>query len=57
MSELGDAIERGDRKIESLQPVAGSPTIQGLKAKYFDAIADCADLKVKYLAQHPKLEA
>jgi capsular exopolysaccharide synthesis family protein len=51
------AIERGDSEVEALQPVATNTAIQNIKTKYFDALTDCADLRVKYLENHPKLEA
>ncbi len=49
--------DRLDGKTESLQPVASSSTAQALKLKYLEAKAECADLKLKYLEKHPKLEA
>ena len=49
-------IDKGT-SVESLPAVASNPTIQQLKLKYFEARAECADMKVKYLEGHPKLEA
>jgi len=46
-----------DGEAESLQPVAASQAIQALKIRYLEAKAECADLKLKYLDRHPKLEA
>ena len=59
-----DAIEQaesaatgGEAQVEALQAVADSITIQQLKLRYLEARADCADLRVKYLPDHPKLQA
>ncbi len=49
--------DRLDGKAESLQTVASNPTIQALKIRYLETKAECADLKLKYLDKHPKLEA
>jgi capsular exopolysaccharide synthesis family protein len=46
-----------DGEAESLQPVASSQAIQALKLRYLEAKAECADLKLRYLDKHPKLEA
>jgi capsular exopolysaccharide synthesis family protein len=51
-------LEKGDEwGPESLLLIVANPAIQDLKIKYFDAVAECADSKLKYLADHPKLEA
>jgi capsular exopolysaccharide synthesis family protein len=42
---------------EALAAVAASPTIQQLKLRYLEARSECADLRLKYLEDHPKLEA
>lgn len=57
MAALGDALSRGGSAIEALQPVASNQAIQQIKARYVEALADCADLRVKYLEDHPRLEA
>ena len=56
---LGAALEKGQAgsEVESIQPIAASTSIQQLKMKFFDAQADCADLRMKYLEEHPRLEA
>ena len=46
-----------DGEAESLQPVAASTAVQALKLRYLEAKAECADLKLRYLDKHPKLEA
>lgn len=43
--------------VQALQPVASSPLIQALKIRYLDTRAECSDLRVKYLTDHPKLES
>ncbi len=50
-------VDRLDEEAESLQPVTSSQAIQSLKVRYLEAKAECADLKLRYLEQHPKLEA
>ncbi len=57
IAALGDAIDANDSAVQAMQPVAGSATIQALKVRYIEVTAECADLKLKYLADHPKLEA
>lgn len=52
---LGKQITAGT-EAESLHPVVGNTAIQALKVKYLDVRAECADLKVRYLDDHPKLE-
>jgi succinoglycan biosynthesis transport protein ExoP len=54
---LGSAVDDGGPQVESLPAVAGSQPIQQLKVRYLDARAECADLRVRYLDDHPKLEA
>ncbi len=54
---LGKAISSGDGEAEALVPVAQSQAIQTLKLRYLEAKAECADLKLRYLENHPKLEA
>ena len=56
IAALGAAAE-GGMQAESLAPVAASPAIQQLKVRYVEARAECADLRVKYLEDHPRLEA
>jgi polysaccharide biosynthesis transport protein len=57
IAALGKAVEQGGAEAEALDAVAASLVIQQLKIRYSEAQNDCADLKVKYLGQHPKLEA
>jgi capsular exopolysaccharide synthesis family protein len=54
---MGGALDAGTAEAEALQPVASSAPIQALKVRYAEARAECADLRVKYLEDHPKLEA
>ncbi|MBK9519333.1 MAG: polysaccharide biosynthesis tyrosine autokinase [Anaeromyxobacter sp.] len=53
----GAAVEKGEGEIEALQPVASSPAIQQLKIRFLEATSECADLRVKYLEEHPKTQA
>jgi capsular exopolysaccharide synthesis family protein len=57
IAALGAVVEHGERGVESLQPIATNPAIQALKIRYLDALAECADLKLKYLDKHPRVEA
>ncbi len=57
IAALGAAVESGGAEAESLDAVAASLVIQQLKLRYSEAQSECADLKVKYLDNHPKLEA
>lgn len=50
-------VDRGDKDLESLQPVASSQAIQLIKLRYLEAMTDCADLRARYLDGHPKVEA
>jgi len=54
---LGGAVESGQGEVESLPAVAASRTIQDLKVLHMSVRSECADLRVKYLEDHPKLEA
>jgi capsular exopolysaccharide synthesis family protein len=53
------ALDKGvvDPSVQALIPVAPNAVIEQLKLRYFEAQSECADLKVKYLSDHPKLEA
>lgn len=57
IAALGDAVDSNDTGGEALSLVANSSTVQALKVRYIEATAECADLKLKYLEDHPKLEA
>jgi len=59
IASLGSAIEQGlsDPEVGALTPISASPSIQALKLRFFEAQAECADLRVKYLQQHPRIEA
>ncbi|MCM2332401.1 MAG: polysaccharide biosynthesis tyrosine autokinase [Anaeromyxobacteraceae bacterium] len=54
---LGDAVERDDPALESLQVIASNATIQQLKLRYLDARIECADMASRYFDQHPRKEA
>ncbi|MGC3999837.1 MAG: polysaccharide biosynthesis tyrosine autokinase [Anaeromyxobacter sp.] len=51
------AQDRLDAIANELQLLNVNPAIENLKLKYYDVATECADLKVKYLQDHPKLEA
>ncbi len=57
IAALGDAIAKGDPAAEAFAIVNQSRTVQELKVKYFDARIECADMKARYLDDHPKLGA
>jgi capsular exopolysaccharide synthesis family protein len=52
------AMKRGETgSLESLPGVTASVTVQALKAKYYEARAECSGLATKYLEDHPALLA
>lgn len=57
LTALGPAIEQGGPEVEALPQFAASQTLQAIKFRYLETQADCADLKVKYLGEHPKTMA
>ncbi len=57
ITALGDAIQKGDPSAEAFAILNQSRTVQELKVRYFDARVECADMRVRYLGDHPKLEA
>jgi polysaccharide biosynthesis transport protein len=57
VESLGKSLDKLDQEAESLQLVASSQPIQALKVRYLEAKAECADMKLRYLEHHPKLEA
>ena len=44
-------------EVESSSAIASSPSVQSLKLRFFEAQSECADLRVKYLEHHPRIEA
>jgi capsular exopolysaccharide synthesis family protein len=57
ISGLGEAIAKGEPDAEAFEIVNASRTVQELKIRFFDAKVECADMKVKYLGDHPKSAA
>ncbi len=57
IAQVGDAIAKGEEKAEAFAIVNQSRTVQELKIRYTDAVVECADMKVRYLEDHPKLAA
>ncbi|MBK9519311.1 MAG: polysaccharide biosynthesis tyrosine autokinase, partial [Anaeromyxobacter sp.] len=57
IAALGAALDDTSGAVETLQPVAASQAIQQLKVRYLESRSECADLQVKYLGDHPRLEA
>jgi capsular exopolysaccharide synthesis family protein len=53
---IGQSLEKGDQSIDSLG-LAGAESLQALKGKYAEARIECADMRVRYLNEYPKLEA
>ncbi len=52
---LGTKLKAGP-DAESFHPVASSQVIQALKVRYLDTRSECADLRARYLKDHPKIE-
>ncbi len=57
ITSLGDALKKGEPSAEAFAILNQSRTVQELKVRYFDARVECADMKVRYLDDHPKLAA
>lgn len=57
MRDAAAALARGGAKVDALPPVVTNAAIQNIKTKYFDAQTECSDLQVRYLDDHPRLEA
>ncbi len=57
IAALKDAIDKGDAESGAFAIVNQSRTVQELKIRYFDAKLECADLKARYLGEHPKYTA
>jgi capsular exopolysaccharide synthesis family protein len=52
------AMKRGETgSLESLPGITASVTVQTLKAKYYEARAECSGLATKYLEDHPAIRA
>jgi len=54
---LGDALTKGEASSEAFAILNQSRTIQDLKIRFFEARMECADLRARYLEDHPKLAA
>lgn len=54
---FGKALAAGSDDADGLTAIASNPVIQQLKMRYLEARSECADLKLRYLDSHPKLEA
>lgn len=49
-----------DGRLDEAEDVPGivdNPAIQGLRMRYFEARTECADIQLKYLEDHPKIQA
>jgi succinoglycan biosynthesis transport protein ExoP len=51
------AVLDGKVDTDSFSALTVTPAVQALKVRYLEARSDCADLAMKYLQDHPKLEA
>jgi polysaccharide biosynthesis transport protein len=54
---LRDSIVNGEPSDQAFAIVSQSKSVQDLKVRYLDAKIDCADMRVRYLEEHPKLSA
>ena len=50
-------FRQGRCRLEQISPVSTNPIIQALRSRYLEAKTECADLRLRYLENHPKLEA
>ncbi len=41
---------------QAIQPLVANATVQALKLRYFDARAECEEVRSRYLDHHPKME-
>jgi uncharacterized protein involved in exopolysaccharide biosynthesis len=57
VAEASKAVDAGSTALEALQPIATSSAIQALKIRYLESSAECAELRVKYLTDHPRIES
>jgi polysaccharide biosynthesis transport protein len=58
IASLSEQVEQDQLGEASAAPgIASSLPIQGLKVRYLEARTECADMKVRYLDDHPKLQA
>ncbi len=57
IASLGDSITKGEPDAEAFAIVSQSRTVQELKIRFFDAQVECADFRMQYLKEHPKLVA
>jgi len=55
IATLGDALKDGEPAAEAFQIVGQSRTVQELKVRWAEARVECADARVRYMADHPKL--
>jgi len=55
--DLSAKVRTGDVPLEDISALSEFDTIQATKLRYLEARSECADLRVKYLEDHPKLEA
>lgn len=55
--DLSAKVTTGDVPLEDISALSEFDTIQATKLRYLEARSECADLRVKYLEDHPKLEA
>ena len=56
-SGLAEKVRSGNVPLEDITGLSEFDTIQATKLRYLEARSECADLRVKYLEDHPKLEA
>jgi capsular exopolysaccharide synthesis family protein len=55
ITALSYTLDKGDPSADAFAIVNQSKTVQDLKVKYFESKVECADMKVRYLEDHPKL--
>jgi len=54
---LGNVTDKADDPVDALSPISSNPVIQALRTRYLEIQAECADARLRYLENHPKLEA
>jgi capsular exopolysaccharide synthesis family protein len=57
ISNLAAAVRDGQVPLDDIGALTGNDAIEATKLRYLEARSDCADLRVRYLEDHPRLEA
>ncbi|HYD53949.1 MAG TPA: polysaccharide biosynthesis tyrosine autokinase [Gemmatimonadaceae bacterium] len=56
-ADLAAKVRAGDVPLDDISGLGAYDNIQTTKVRFLEARSECADMKVKYLQDHPRLEA